>query len=137
MVLTFHQRGAALNESEQKYLQILELEMEKLKLELILIMKLLGTRNKSKSKETTKFWHILTDQVIWHFLTDDRQPFIDIACTGIVFSRVESIDGANHNDFEIKMMQGFNLQEDSQFPILLSPLIPKGKQILLTMASQW
>ncbi|CCG21783.1 hypothetical protein CORT_0B00620 [Candida orthopsilosis Co 90-125] len=127
IVLTFHQRGAALNESEQKYLQILELEMEKSKLELIMIMKLLGTRNKSKSKETTKFWHILTDQVIWHFLTDDRQPFIDIACTGIVFSRVESIDGANHNDFEIKMMQGFNLQENSQFPILLSPLIPKGE----------
>lgn len=126
LVLTFHQRGATLNETEQKHLQIIELEMEKLKLELILIMKLLGTRNKSKSKETTKFWHILTDQVIWHFLTDDRQPFIDIACTGIVFSRVESIDGANHNDFEIKMMQGFNLQENSQFPILLSPLLPKG-----------
>ncbi|KAG5420066.1 hypothetical protein I9W82_001946 [Candida metapsilosis] len=127
LVLTFHQRGATLNDTESKYLQILELEMEKSKLELLLIMKLLGTRNKSKSKETTKFWHILTDQVIWHFLTDDRRPFIDVACTGIAFSRIESIDGANHNDFEIKMLQGFNLQENSQFPILFSPLIPKGE----------
>ncbi|KAI5958575.1 hypothetical protein KGF57_002420 [Candida theae] len=128
LVLTFHQRGTTtLTETESKYLQILELEMEKSKLELLLIMKLLGTRNKSKSKETTKFWHILTDQVIWHFLTDDRKPFVDIACTGIVFSRVESIEGANHNDFEIKMLQGFNLQENSQFPVLLSPLLPKGE----------
>ncbi|KAI5964959.1 hypothetical protein CANMA_003469 [Candida margitis] len=129
IVLSFHQKGAALNESERKYLQILELEMEKSKLELILIMKILGTRNKSKTKETAKYWHILTDQVIWHFLTDDRQPIIDFACTGIVFSRIESIDGANHNDFEIRMLQGFNLQENTQFPILVSPMIPKGETV--------
>ena len=93
-------------------MHVLELEMERLKLELILIMNALQTRIKTTSQLTSKCLQILADQVIWHMLDDDREPFIDFALASTRFIKHEAGDGSTVNILEIGMVQGFNLQKE-------------------------
>ncbi|CAI5759159.1 unnamed protein product [Candida verbasci] len=123
ILLNFDQKGASLTDQEKRYLKILELEMEKSKLELLFIMKALRMRNKSTAKQSTRYWSILCDQVIWHFLDDERKPFVDFALANAKYGRVDLIDGTNVNKFEISMIQGFNLQDKPIYPELLTPII--------------
>ena len=111
-------------------MHVLELEMERLKLELILIMNALQTRIKATSQLTSKCLQILADQVIWHMLDDDREPFIDFALASTRFIKHEAGDGSTVNILEIGMVQGFNLQEGAKYPQLLGPDINEEKKKL-------
>ena len=130
LLFSFDQKGADLNEEQKKYLHVLELEMERLKLELILIMNALQTRIKATSQLTSKCLQILADQVIWHMLDDDREPFIDFALASTRFIKHEAGDGSTVNILEIGMVQGFNLQEGAKYPQLLGPDINEEKKKL-------
>lgn len=130
LLFSFDQKGADLNEEQKKYLHVLELEMERLKLELILIMNALQTRIKATLQLTSKCLQILADQVIWHMLDDDREPFIDFALASTRFIKHEAGDGSTVNILEIGMVQGFNLQEGAKYPQLLGPDINEEKKKL-------
>ncbi|KAK6459350.1 mitochondrial protein from FMP27-domain-containing protein [Scheffersomyces xylosifermentans] len=130
ILLKFDQKGTNLNPTEKEHLHTLELELEKSKFELKVLMKGLRLRSsKSKShRQNSKFWNILADQVIWHLLDDNREPFIDLAIAGARFTRIDASDGSNLNKLEITMIQGFNLQSKAVYPELLRPYL-EGKDM--------
>ena len=130
MLFSFDQRGANLNDNEKKYLHVLELEMERLKLELLLIMKTLQSRIKASSKVTSKSYEILADQVIWHMLDDDREPFVDFALANTKYVKDDGIDGTKFNRVEIGMVQGFNLLKKALYPQILAPKITAEQEKL-------
>lgn len=130
LLFSFDQRGANLNDNEKKYLHVLELEMERLKLELLLIMKTLQSRIKASSKVTSKSYEILADQVIWHMLDDDREPFVDFALANTKYVKDDGIDGTKFNRVEIGMVQGFNLLKKALYPQILAPKITAEQEKL-------
>ncbi|RCK56227.1 hypothetical protein Cantr_05907 [Candida viswanathii] len=136
LLLNFDQRGANLNDKEKKYLHVLELEIERLKLELLLIMKTLQSRIKESSKVTSKAYEILADQVIWHMLDDDREPFIDFALANTKFVKDNGIDGSSFNKVEIGMVQGFNLLKNALYPQLLAPKVTAEQEKLESCKSE-
>ena len=93
-------------------------------------MNALQTRIKATSQLTSKCLQILADQVIWHMLDDDREPFIDFALASTRFIKHEAGDGSTVNILEIGMVQGFNLQEGAKYPQLLGPDINEEKKKL-------
>ena len=92
-------------------------------------MNALQTRIKATSQLTSKCLQILADQVIWHMLDDDREPFIDFALASTRFIKHEAGDGSTVNILEIGMVQGFNLQEGAKYPQLLGPDINEREEI--------
>lgn len=102
----------------------LNIELERRKLELLIVMKGYGLiRSACKSnKRAARNWNILVDQVIWHLLDNQRNPFIDFALKDARFTKIESYDGSNLNHLTISMVQGFNLQSNSIYPELISLL---------------
>ncbi|EAZ63310.2 mitochondrial protein, partial [Scheffersomyces stipitis CBS 6054] len=130
IVLKFDEKGSLWGTTQREQIKLLELELEKHKFELTVLMKGLRMRStKSKShKQHSKHWNILADQVIWHFLDDNREPFVDIALASSRFARIDSFDGSNKNKLEITMIQGFNLQQNAVYPELLRPFL-EGKDM--------
>lgn len=124
LLLRLDSKSLKLTEHEKFETSRLELELEKRKLELSMIMRSFKLRNmKSNNKRATKSWLIAIDQIIWHFLDANRQPFVDLAIAGTSFKRVDSMDGSNNNRVEVDMIQGFNLQKRAVYPELLSPMV--------------
>lgn len=123
LLLKVDNKVMKLNQLERTQVHYVELELEKKKMELSMIMKGLKLRNtKSSNKRAARSWLISSDQIIWHVLTPDRKPLIDLALANSKFYRVDSVDGSNNNKVEVGIIQGFNLQESSVYPELLSPL---------------
>lgn len=112
-------------DEDKSQISSLELEVERMRMELVILMRGLSLRSSkhSSEKHESRKWNILSDQIIWHFLDDDREPFIDFALAYSQFSRVDSYDGSNVNNISIKMIQGFNLQSNSIYPELLRPCL--------------
>lgn len=124
ILLKLDNRSLRLNEQEKFEISQMELELEKRKLELSVIMRSFKLRNmKSNNKRATRSWLIAIDQIIWHFLDINRSPFVDLALAGASFQRLDSMDGSNNNKVQVRMMQGFNLQEKAVYPELLSPIV--------------
>ncbi|KAG7661952.1 uncharacterized protein J8A68_004555 [[Candida] subhashii] len=123
VLLSIDVRRIVLDEKDRQCMNVLELEVERMRWELLLLMKGLRLRHKSKAKQTARYWDIVADQVIWHLLDDNREPFIDFALAGARYHRVDSIDGSKFNKVEISMVQGFNLQNKTVYPQLLTPYL--------------
>lgn len=123
ILLRMDERRLLLSDQEQREKLHVETELEKMKLDLDLIirgLKILGARS---SQRSTKNWHIRADQVIWHFLEDNREPLIDLALATSNFTRTDHYDGSNSNSVEISMLQGFNLRPKAVYPELLRPYV--------------
>ncbi|KAK6461843.1 mitochondrial protein from FMP27-domain-containing protein [Scheffersomyces coipomensis] len=129
LLLKLDFKSIDVSKKEKEQLRILELELERSKVELNVLMKGLGSRYKATStKQSSRFWNILADQVIWHMLDENREPFIDFALASSRYTRIDSLDGSNINKVEISMIQGFNLQEKAVYPELLRPYL-EGKDV--------
>lgn len=111
------------NSRELQQLSFLEMERDRMVLELGVIMRSLTLRSSKQSatKRISRYWNIISDQIIWHLLNEDREPFIDFAIASASFSRKDSYEGSNINKLEIAMIQGFNLQTNAIYPELLRP----------------
>lgn len=109
----------------------LELEVARRRLELSTIMRGLGLRNMKLNinKRVAKSWLIRIDQIIWHVLDENRNPFIDLALADAKFQRVDAMDGSNRNIVDVRMIQGFNLQENAVYQELLTPLDEACKDV--------
>ncbi|KAK6201000.1 RNA pol II promoter Fmp27 protein domain-containing protein [Scheffersomyces amazonensis] len=124
LLLKLDFKSIDINAQEKEQLRILELELERSKVELSVLMKGLGSRYKQQStKQSSRFWNILADQVIWHLLDDNREPFIDFALASSRYTRIDSYDGSDIHKVEVSMIQGFNLQEGTVYPELLRPYL--------------
>lgn len=123
--LGLEQYGTTLSPPEQETLNTLEFEMYKKHLELDILMRGVTLRSSKKNalKHESRFWSIMADQLIWHFLDDSREPFVDFAMALPKFTRVEAMDGSNLNEASIAMIQGFNLQTGAKYPELLGPYV--------------
>lgn len=118
--------------SSQELQQIgyLEVERDRMVLELGVIMRGLTLRSSKhdSSKRVSRYWNIISDQIIWHLLKDNRESFVDFALASATFSRVDSYEGSNKNILEVAMVQGFNLQPNAVFPELLRPNFEADKK---------
>jgi len=123
IILKVDPKDANLTKAQKEEVSNLEVEVERAKLELNILMCGLGLRSsKTKShKQEARYWNIMADQVIWHFLDSKNDPSIDFALASPRFNRIDSFDGSNSNKVEIAMIQGFNLQVDTKYPELLGP----------------
>ncbi|ODV76989.1 uncharacterized protein CANTADRAFT_23827 [Suhomyces tanzawaensis NRRL Y-17324] len=112
-----------LSTTEKDETAALRMDYEKAIIELNILMRGLGLRSsKTKAhKQDSRFWSISADQLIWHILDKNREPFIDFALARANFKRSDSFDGSNKNQVTISMIQGFNLQENCYYPELLRP----------------
>lgn len=125
ILLRMDQQRLLLSDQELRERAHVETELEKMKLDLDLIitgLKTLGSKM-SRSHKVTQNWHIRADQVIWHFLEDNREPLIDLALATSNFTRIDHYDGSNSNTVEISMAQGFNLSPKAVYPELLRPYL--------------
>lgn len=124
LFLKMDQRGIVLSDRDYKDKVHIETELERMKLELELIISGLKSLSSTvtESQHFRRNWHIRANQVIWHLLEDNREPFVDLALATSQFTRVEQYDGSNLNEIEISMVQGFNLNPLAVYPELLRPL---------------
>lgn len=101
-----------------------QMRLEKNKLELILLMNSFGLRGSDErsSGQRQRSLRIYLDQIIWHALLEDGEPFIDIAIAKLKFFSFYSPGGAITTFAHVGMLQAFNLQQDSRFPEILRPL---------------
>lgn len=102
----------------------IDVESKQVALELQVMMAAIrsGLNRGHDEKSNYLKWAIGADQIIWHVLSDDRVPFLDIGLADASFNRLDGPDGFNANSVEVGMMQGFNLTPNSLYPELFSPL---------------
>lgn len=125
ILLKMDERRLLLSDQEQRERLHVETELEKMKLDLDLIikgLKALGSKV-SSTQRYTRNWHIQADQVIWHFLEDNREPLIDLAMASSKLTRTDHYDGSNSSNVEVSMIQGFNLRPKAVYPELLRPYL--------------
>lgn len=117
--------SSTLNDEEKQQLTLLEFGLEKQWIELSALIE--GLRLKSlryrSDKSKQQIMNILADQVIWHLLDSNREPFVDFALNNTKFAKISSFDGSKLNKIEIALMQGFNLQESAVYPELTQPIL--------------
>lgn len=105
----------------------IEVEQKLATLELFVMMEAIKTRMQKvrQDDDTARLlkWAIGADQVIWHLLDDNREPFLDIGLANASFNRVEGSDGFNVNSVEVGMMQGFSLVPETFYPEVFSPYV--------------
>lgn len=125
MILRIQQKDVSLNENEKQILSYAEIDLEKMKLELMFLMRSVCLRSSklNTNKENVKFWNISIGQIIWHLLSDQRKPFIDIAVANSKLIRIDSTDSVHSNKIEVEMVQAFNLIENTFYPDLLRPYV--------------
>ncbi|ODQ81250.1 hypothetical protein BABINDRAFT_160627 [Babjeviella inositovora NRRL Y-12698] len=102
-----------------------DVEIYKLVLELLLLMRMVQKTALLVTKghqETTQFV-VNVDEFIWHMVGDDKVPLVDFAFAKALFQSTLHPGGLGHNNFVVKVLQGFNLKNGSRFPELLSPLV--------------
>lgn len=125
ILLKMDERKVILSDKEQRERAHVEMQLETMRLDLDLIisgLKSLGSKAPT-SQRFTRNWHIRAEQVIWHFLEDDRKPLIDLALATSLYTRVDHYDGSNTNSVDISMLQGFNLRPKAAYPELLRPYL--------------
>lgn len=125
ILLKMDERSVLLSDHEKRQKAHVEIELERMKLDLDLIvssLKTLGSKV-SRSQLFRRNWHFRADQVIWHFLDDNREPLVDLALATSLFIRVDHYDGSNTNAVEVSMIQGFNLKPNAVYPELLRPYL--------------
>jgi hypothetical protein len=112
-----------LNPFEKLQFSQLEFELEKNQLELSALLNALRIKSLRYKAEKSNHmvWNIVSDQVIWHLLDNNRDPFIDFALYNPTFRKIDSFDGSNSNRIVVELIQGFNLQKSSVYPELLQP----------------
>ncbi|ODV96713.1 hypothetical protein PACTADRAFT_15236 [Pachysolen tannophilus NRRL Y-2460] len=118
-----------LTKEEKENVLSIDIEIRRLSLELTLIMKVLqktASFRKTDLLDTIQ-WILAADQIIWHFLDDNRNQFVDFAIAESYFTRVQSPVGANSNKIVISRIQGFDLQPRSRYPDILVPFIDGNK----------
>lgn len=138
ILLKLDLKGIAFDQTERESIETFQLEIERRKLELTVLMKsigLKGTKTK-KSRQFSQLTRIAADQIIWHLLDADREPFVDFALAKAWFKRLDFADGSNHNTVDVNIVQGFNLRSKAVYPDLLMPYKQGNeddKQSLLTL----
>lgn len=124
----FAVRMGELDEQGRSDSTTIEVEYQHSVMELMVMMRALregmqrGNYHREDVAELLK-WAIASDQIIWHVLSKDRGPFLDIGLADASFNRIEGRDGFNSNTVEVGMMQGFNLTAHTLYPELFSPYI--------------
>lgn len=101
-----------------------QMRLEKNKLELMLLMNSFGLRGSEERKvgQRQKSLRIYIDQIIWHAILREGEPFIDIAIAKLKFFGFYAPGGEITNFAHIGMLQSFNLQAHSRFPEIIRPL---------------
>ena len=124
ILLKLDLKGIPFDEEERESIRTFQLEVERRKLELIVLMRSIGLKSSKtqSSKQFARFTRIAADQVIWHLLDDDREPFVDFALANAWFTRLDYADGSNYNNVDVSIVQGFNLRTGAVYPDLLMPL---------------
>lgn len=125
ILLKMDEKQVLLSDKEQRDRAHVEMQLETMKLDLDLIitgLQSLGLKA-GNSQRFTRNWHIRAEQVIWHFLEDNREPLLDLALATSLFSRVDHYDGSNSNVVDVSMIQGFNLRPKAAYPELLRPYL--------------
>lgn len=137
-------RSSELNSQMIEDLVKIEVEQSHATLELFVMMEAIkaGMQKVSRDDDTAQLlkWAIGADQVIWHVLDENREPFLDVGLANVSFNRVEGGDGFNTNSIEIMMMQGFNLVSETFYPEVFSPYLSAGDvydEATPFMSAQW
>ncbi|OBA24378.1 hypothetical protein METBIDRAFT_30663 [Metschnikowia bicuspidata var. bicuspidata NRRL YB-4993] len=130
LILKMNENSLKLSHQKRRQHGHLKLELCRMKIELWIIIKSLEVKGSSYRdlKAMSKTWAVHVDQLIFHILTDAREPMIDFALATSSFTRSEEADGSNANSVEISLMQGFNLQKDVVYPELLKPYRKKKNE---------
>lgn len=117
----------ALDHHEKIEALALEYEITRSKIELHAIIKGILLLNLAplgaQRSKNHQAWDFLADQIIWHVLGPDRDPFVDIALSNLRFHKWDAYDGSKINSVKINLVQGFNLQSNAVYPEMLQPII--------------
>ncbi|KAK6460767.1 mitochondrial protein [Scheffersomyces coipomensis] len=123
-------QGKLSNEDLNNHLE-LNLEKGEMVTEIYLLLQTLLTGDISQQDSSSKpreFWFIRADEIICHFLENDRTPILDFALARGKYKRTVLANGSNINRIEIGILQGFNLIQNATYPELIEPYLPKGKE---------
>lgn len=129
----FNLRSGDLGDRGESDRTLVETEYQHSVMELLVMMKAIRTgmqKGRNRTSDTSQFlkWAISADQIVWHVLTKDRKPFLDVGLAEASFNRLEGDDGFNTNTIEIGMLQSFNLSPNALYQELISPYLVDGEQ---------
>ncbi|ANB13200.1 hypothetical protein AWJ20_1482 [Sugiyamaella lignohabitans] len=119
----FYIRHDELDENGLYDLLTVEVELRKVFMELVVIMQAIKSGLQKHRKNDNQYlkWAVASDEIIWHALGKNREPFLDIGLADASFNRIEGSDGFNSNTVEVGMMQGFHLSQNSLYPEVFAP----------------
>lgn len=121
VLMKLNEKNLFNSKEKERQQQHIRFELCRMKVELQVILKSLEWAGYTGVSAMTRNWTVNVDQIILHFLNDQREPLIDFALATSKFNRLEEIDGSNTNSVSIQMIQGFNLKPNAPYPELIRP----------------
>ncbi|KAK2882494.1 hypothetical protein FQN49_000293 [Arthroderma sp. PD_2] len=95
--------------------------------ELFFMMKAITTsqrksddRAKSSSSGLLR-WTLAASEIVWHLMTDSKEPVAEFQLRDAAYGRTDNIDGSNHNTIEVGNIYGLNLLPDALYPQVILP----------------
>uniref|UniRef100_A0A060SXZ0 ARAD1A12738p n=1 Tax=Blastobotrys adeninivorans TaxID=409370 RepID=A0A060SXZ0_BLAAD len=129
----FNLRSGDLGDRGESDRTLVETEFLHSVMELMVMMRAIRTgmqKGRNRTSDTSQFlkWAISADQIVWHVLSKDRKPFLDVGLAEASFNRLEGDDGFNTNTIEVGMLQSFNLSPNALYQELISPYLVEGER---------
>ncbi|KAF3483288.1 uncharacterized protein GIQ15_02612 [Arthroderma uncinatum] len=95
--------------------------------ELFFMMKAITTsqrksddRAKSSSSGLLR-WTLAASEIVWHLMTDSKEPVAEFQLRDAAYGRTDNIDGSNHNTIEVGNIYGLNLLPEALYPQVILP----------------
>ena len=66
-------------------------------------------------------WYLSATEVVWHLTQGLEQSLVEFQLGDTSYERTDYSDGSNHNQIEIKRIQGLNLLPQSLYPEIIAP----------------
>ncbi|KAM5439176.1 Protein SABRE [Microsporum canis] len=66
-------------------------------------------------------WTLAASEIVWHLMTDNKEPIAEFQLRDAAYGRTDNIDGSNHNTIEVGNIYGLNLLPDALYPQVILP----------------
>lgn len=123
----------------------LESDLAQCEDELFFIVKAITTsQRKSEERNLSDVsgvlrWGLAAKEIVWHLMTDDKEPLAEFQLGDALYERTDNIDGSNYNLIEVRSIYGLNLLPSALYPEMIAPYLddrkapPSDKDLMLNV----
>ncbi|KAK2745432.1 hypothetical protein FQN57_003775 [Myotisia sp. PD_48] len=101
--------------------------------ELFFIMKAITTSQRKADDRPTSYsggllrWTLAASEIVWHLMTDHKQPLAEFQLRNAAYERTDNIDGSNHNTIDVGDIYGLNLLQNALYPQVILPYVDEQR----------